>query len=118
MLWKTPRPLHIPPAPQPVPNAHALRLAALQSSWRRDRWVARRRVALRWVLWVLGRYGLYAMGTVAAAWAAWLWLVPLATPEPPPKVDINAAMRSAAAADEAFVTPPLYFDTALHSQEP
>ncbi len=112
MLWKTPQPLHIPLAPQPVPDAQALRAAALQSSWRRDRWVARKRVALRWVLWCLGRYGPVIVGGLAVVWAASVWLVPLAMPNT--RINTSAALS----ADEQFVVPPLYFDTALHSQEP
>jgi hypothetical protein len=113
MLWKTSRPLHIPLAAQPVPDAHALRRAALQTSWRRDRWVARRRLALRWMLWALERYGTKIVGGFALVAAAWIWLLPLVMPEPEPKPTVSAAEL-----DKAFVVPPLNFDTALHSQEP
>lgn len=56
----------------PVPDAEALRRAALQASWRRDRWVARRRVWLRWLLWVGGRYLIPALLVFGVG--AWLWL--------------------------------------------
>lgn len=55
-----------------VPDAETLRQRALQSSWRRDRSIARRRVWLRWLNWIVLRYvlpGLLAMGL-----AAWVWL--------------------------------------------
>ena len=72
MLWRrSPQPLTIPPA-APVPDAEALRRAALQASWQRDRWVARRRVWLRWLLWVSGRYLMPAL--LVFGLGAWLWL--------------------------------------------
>lgn len=72
MLWRRfPEPLSIPPS-APVPDAEALRRAALQASWRRDRWVARRRVWLRWLLWASGRYLMPAL--VVVGLGAWLWL--------------------------------------------
>lgn len=47
-----------PPSPrQPsIPGSEAVRLAALQASWRRDRSVARRRIFWRWVVWFAFRY--------------------------------------------------------------
>ena len=48
-----------------------MRLSALQASWRRDRWVARRRIALRWVTWAAWRYGLPALGLLAALAIGW-----------------------------------------------
>lgn len=74
MLWHRPaQPLNSPPAaPAPVPDTAAVRRAALQASWRRDRWVARRRLGLRWLLWVSGRYLLPAL--LILALGAWLWL--------------------------------------------
>lgn len=75
MLWRrTPRPLTIPPS-APVPDAEALRRAALQASWQRDRWVARRRVWLRWLLWASGRYVMPALLFFGVG--AWLWLAVL-----------------------------------------
>jgi hypothetical protein len=48
-------------------------MAALQAAWRRDRWVARRRIGLRWTLWGAQRYGVPAaavMGVLAGLWLA------------------------------------------------
>lgn len=45
----------------PVPDAEAVRQAALQASWRRDRAVARRRLIWRWLVWLIQRYYLYAL---------------------------------------------------------
>ncbi len=55
-------------------HAEAVRLAALQTSWRRDRSVARRRLAVRWFAWAFWRYGLpvlLVLGTAACV-AAWI----------------------------------------------
>lgn len=71
MLWRRPAP-QLTPSSAPVPDADRLRLAVLQASWSRGRWVARRRVAVRWVLWVLGRYVMPALAVSGVA--AWLWL--------------------------------------------
>ena len=62
-----PRPLH--------PDAEALRQVALRASWTRDRRVARRRVALRWLAWAFWRYGLALLLVLAiAASLAW-WVL-------------------------------------------
>jgi hypothetical protein len=56
-----------------VPEGESVRLAALQASWRRDRWVARRRIWLRWTLWGAQRYGvpaIGALGVIAGLWFA------------------------------------------------
>lgn len=72
MLWRrSASHLTIPPV-APVPDAEALRRAALQASWARGRWVARRRVALRWALWASTRYLMPALAVFGMA--AWLWL--------------------------------------------
>jgi len=57
------------------PDAEALRQAALRASWARDRRVARRRLALRWLAWAFWRYGLALLLvlTLAASVAAWLF---------------------------------------------
>lgn len=39
-----------------VPDTEAVLRAALAASWRRDKRVARRRIAWRWTLWYLQRY--------------------------------------------------------------
>ena len=76
MLWHRSVPAQTLPAPGPVPDVHALRQLRLQASWQRDRWVARRRVALRWALWFAGRYVLPAALVLAAAMLLWFWLIP------------------------------------------
>jgi hypothetical protein len=52
----------------PVIDTNTLRQAALQNSWQRDQRVARRRLAMRWVLWCLWkcRYVLLALCAVMA----------------------------------------------------
>ncbi|MDO9031175.1 MAG: hypothetical protein Q7V09_12120 [Hydrogenophaga sp.] len=72
MLWRQPPQTLLIPQTAPVPDAEAVRSAVLQASWRRDRWVARRRVWLRWLVWVTGRYLLPAL--LVFGLGAWLWL--------------------------------------------
>jgi hypothetical protein len=45
----------------PVIDTPTLRQAALQKSWQRDQQVARRRLALRWVLWWLWKLRYYLL---------------------------------------------------------
>lgn len=72
-------------APLGVPNSDALRRAALEKSWQRDRRVGRRRVAWRWMLWLLWRFGLPAAAVmVLAAAAVWAWRTVGPTPAPTP----------------------------------
>ena len=56
----------------PVPDIDGLRRAALQASWRRDRRVAQRRMALRWVVW----YAIRGLPLLVIAAAVWLWILP------------------------------------------
>lgn len=72
MLWRRSAPPLTISVPAPVPDAEALRRAALQASWQRGRWVARRRVAWRWLVWATTRFFLPAL--LAFALAAGLWL--------------------------------------------
>lgn len=72
MLWRRAAPSPVVPCTTPVPDADRLRLMALQASWTRGRWVARRRVALRWLLWIGTRYLMPALAVSGVA--AWLWL--------------------------------------------
>ncbi len=55
------------------PDSEALRLRALQASWRRGRWVAGRRLAWRWVLWYGQKpavwSGLVVIGLAVLWWA-------------------------------------------------
>lgn len=62
-------------AAAPAPTSDALRLATLQASWARDRQVARRRLAWRWLVWAWWRYLLPATAVLAlSAWLAAWWL--------------------------------------------
>jgi hypothetical protein len=76
MLWSRSAPPALPAAPAHVPDAQALLRTALQASWQRDRWVSRRRLALRWLVWAFWRYGLPLLLVLSAALAVWLWLLP------------------------------------------
>jgi hypothetical protein len=49
----------------PVIDTNTLRRAALQNSWQRDQRVARRRLAVRWVLWWLWKYRYYLLALCA-----------------------------------------------------
>lgn len=79
MLWH--RDERLPPSAPTrtpvVPGSDALRQAALEASWRRDRKVAQRRIAWRWVVWCLQRYSLPVLGGLGAmglvAYLAGLW---------------------------------------------
>lgn len=76
MLWSRSAPPIVPAAPATVPDAQALRRAAFEASWQRDRRVGQRRVALRWLVWAFWRYGVPLVAVLALALAAWLWLLP------------------------------------------
>ena len=56
----------------PVPDIDGLRRAALQASWRRDRRVARRRMAMRWAVW----YAMRGLPLVLIAAAVWFLVLP------------------------------------------
>jgi hypothetical protein len=79
MLWH--RDERLPPSAPTrspvVPGSDALRQAALEASWRRDRKVAQRRIAWRWVVWCLQRYSLPVLGGLGAMglviYVAGLW---------------------------------------------
>ncbi len=83
MPWLRSRRSYIPPAAAPVPSSEALRVAALRSSWRRDRWVSKRRLWFRWTLWGLQRYALQISGGVVTLFALGYLLLPMwrTTPE-------------------------------------
>ena len=55
-----------------VPDIDGLRRTALQASWRRDRRVAQRRMAMRWAAW----YAMRGLPLLAIAAAMWLWVLP------------------------------------------
>lgn len=75
MLWRSRSTPIATPHAAPVPDTQVLRQALLQASWRRNRWVARRRIVWRWLLWFGVRYLLPAL--VVVGLGAWLWLVVL-----------------------------------------
>lgn len=57
MQWQRSEDLPKPhPKPKSIPDSDAVRLAALQASWSRDRRVAQRRIAWRWITWYAQRY--------------------------------------------------------------
>lgn len=71
MLWRrAARVQPLRPA-QPVPAGESVRLAALNAAWRRDHWVARRRIWWRWTLWGAQRYGVPAAGVVGVLAGLW-----------------------------------------------
>lgn len=109
MLWRRSVPAQTLSAPGPVPDTNAIRQMLLQASWQRDRWVVRRRVAVRWTLWFLGRYLLPALLALAAAAFIWLWLLPRWTPaqlaHPPRQVSPPAPAAPPAPASEPVATP-------------
>lgn len=49
----------------PVIDTNTLRQTALQNSWQRDQRVARRRLAVRWVLWWVWKYRYYLLALCA-----------------------------------------------------
>jgi hypothetical protein len=108
MLWRQPPQTLLIPQTAPVPDADAVRRAALQASWRRDRWVARRRVWLRWLVWVTGRYLLPAL--LVFGLGAWLWLVMLpgmGKPPDPRTIFLKPAASPAPAAPPAHAAVPV-----------
>jgi hypothetical protein len=90
-----------------VPSTEAIRQAALSASWARDRRVARRRLAWRWLLWAGWRIGLPLL--LALALVAWLlWpIAPSGTPVWPKPFLSVVTSQAAAPADAAspFPTP-------------
>lgn len=82
MLWRRSVQTPVSSLTPLVPEGEAVRLSALQASWQRDRWVAKRRIALRWLAWLCWRYGLPALGLAAVLAIAWRVVLawPSATP--------------------------------------
>ena len=92
MPWLSSSKTKPPDAPATVPDTSVLRSTALQASWRRDRWVGRRRVALRWSLYYLGRYGLPGMLLLSMGLFVWLRILPwLASPPWQPAASVAIA---------------------------
>jgi hypothetical protein len=99
-----------------VPDSDSLRRAALQASWQRGRWVARRRLWWRWTVWALLRFGLPAaavlalLGGLAYGWSlmkggpadappAAALEHPVAAPTPQPEVDTVPELAPAGSAN-------------------
>ena len=74
MPWQSSAQSTSPRPAATVPEGESVRLAALQAAWRRDRWVARRRIWLRWTLWGAQRYGVPAAGVLGVCAALWMVL--------------------------------------------
>jgi hypothetical protein len=73
MPWRRSERPHPPLTPRPVPDPELVRRAALAASWQRDRRIAKRRLAWRWLLWFVGRYFLHMLGVMALLLlAGWL----------------------------------------------
>ncbi|MCU0955852.1 MAG: hypothetical protein MUF55_00600 [Hydrogenophaga sp.] len=83
MPWRRSERPHPPLTPRPVPDPEQVRRAALAASWQRDRRIAKRRLAWRWLLWFVGRYFLHMLGVVALLLlAGWLLRHPPGTRDP------------------------------------
>jgi uncharacterized membrane protein YdfJ with MMPL/SSD domain len=74
MLWQRSEPLTPPHVvPPTIPGSDTVRQAALQASWRRDRRVAQRRIAWRWVVWYFQRFSPHVLvGLAVLVGAAYL----------------------------------------------
>jgi hypothetical protein len=65
MLWQRSESPSSPHQVQPsIPGSDSVRQAALQASWRRDRRVAQRRIAWRWVTWYFQRFSPHALAVL------------------------------------------------------
>ncbi len=83
-----------PDRPAPSPEPDPLRLAALRASWRRDRQVRRRRLAVRWLAWAFWRYGLAVLLVLATAAAVALGIGRTTHAAPPPPTSAAAPLSS------------------------
>lgn len=96
-------------APFSVPCAEAVRLAALEASWRRDKRVARRRLFWRWTLWYIQRYHRHALALMAlvlamAYFSGARWPAANGLPQTPPVLNttpLNAGVPPQAPLVEA-----------------
>ena len=93
----------------PVPDIDGLRRAALQASWRRDRRVAQRRMAMRWAGW----YAIRGLPLMAIAAAVWFWALPILSENglapanaPARQASPTSSAPAAPARPAAAVTPP------------
>ena len=88
--------------PRPLPGTETVRQAALAASWRRDRAVARRRLARRWVVWYLWRSMPYLLAAGALLGVSvYLWRAS-ATPSGPHQASL---MTEPAQAPRPAVAP-------------
>jgi hypothetical protein len=116
MLWSRSDPPKLPLAPASVPDTQALRKAALESSWKRDRRVGKRRLVMRWVLWAFFRYGIPFSLLLAATLAAWFSLhtglhqTPAVPTEPIPRTVAAPVQTPSVPVPE----PSLDTDTDIH----
>ena len=121
MLWRRsetpPSPHEGPPS---IPDSDAVRQAALQASWRRDRRVAQRRIAWRWLTWYFQRFSPYVVaGFAVLVVAAYLqgslpsW-PNSGDPHTAPEPTVAQAPYSPPGVPTAQVTAPLVY----HDAEP
>lgn len=107
-----------------VPDADALRQAALRASWARDHTVRRRRIAWRWVLWFMLRFvvpAAMAVGATAALLHLFGWwnlsavhgsgTSRVVTPEPSSPSPVSRETKPATS--QSFDTMPLKIDSRL-----
>lgn len=105
-----------------VPSSDTVRRAALNASWARDRQVARRRLALRWLLWALWRIVLPVLLTLILALVLAVWLLgqmsPANTPAwlGPVTASVPFGLSNSTAKPPATASPP--FENAPHGKEP
>ena len=101
-----------------VPSSDTVRRAALNASWARDRRLARRRLAFRWLFWAWWHIGLPML--LALALAVWLlgqlppakvpaWLKPIVSLG-------HFTVPNSSEKPPAAAYPP--FKNALHGKEP
>jgi hypothetical protein len=79
-----------------VIDTNTLRQTALQNSWQRDQRVARRRLAMRWVLWWLWKYRYYLLA-VCALFAVLAYLLYRHHPAEQPAGPVDATLGGTAA---------------------
>ena len=94
----------------PVPDIDGLRRAALQASWRRDRRVARRRMAVRWAVW----YAVRGLPLVLIAAVVWFLVLPRLTQRALTPASKPAAQQAASSAS-VTVVPPMPAEAAPQS---
>jgi hypothetical protein len=101
-----------------VPSSEAIRRAALSASWERDRRVASRRLAVRWLLWAWWRIGLPLLLALGLA-ITLLWQVsPARLPAwlSPIFLSVNFSALSGKGVAPAAAAPP--FEQHPHRKEP